>query len=175
MPLSFLFHDLQLFFILTQSHGKCQILSMNFTECIIFTWQSKFFSILYNKSLAYVSHTNRRVAQLGRARRSGRRGRRFESCRADFLWQQIFYYEKTVSLRRQKRLFLFYPASGISVPRSLQPSAAEQRTCCFQSSWQRTAGTCRPNRLTVCHFRAIVHDELFHLYSWTITFAKPNV
>ena len=31
----------------------------------------------------YFTVTNRRVAQLGRALRSGRRGRRFKSCRAD--------------------------------------------------------------------------------------------
>ena len=68
----------------------------------------------------------RRVAQLGRALRSGRRGRRFKSCRADFflvsllLWKTMF---SVVSSLESSMRFKGFSFSGIFVFRNLRAAA----------------------------------------------------
>ena len=58
----------------------------SYHKYILWGRQNLYIVILFNSCK---TNCRRRVAQFGRALRSGRRGRRFESCRTDFLSLEI--------------------------------------------------------------------------------------
>ncbi len=58
------------------------------------------------KCVMHTFYSHRSVAQLGRALRSGRRGRRFESCHSDFfIWEKRRHILKNLSPSGEGFLF----------------------------------------------------------------------
>ena len=69
----------------------------------------------------YTTPTKRCVAQFGRALRSGRRGRRFESCRTDFLikWRRIYMYKVVEDIRTNWAINDAKRDAGLTTPKTV--------------------------------------------------------